>query len=207
MMSESQPGQVKIPETSQFSQPSSTVGGPGGDKNLLNNIILNNLLQTGGTMKPDASMQKMTNPNILLSLLQNPPGNFNLNSQLQNKPMSQQPGMNPLGFPQLFQQNIGAKSGPMGGINPGANAGFGLGQDSLSPNAIDANTMNVANLINDIKLKSENGLSGDSFLKEFQGRILGLLFTQNKMLTDLKEKNDVLQDTLACLINEINTIK
>ena len=202
-MSESQSSQVKIPETSQFSQPSSTVGGAGGDKNLLNNIILNNLLQTGGTMKSDPAMQKMTNPNILLSLLQNPPGNFNL----QNKPMSQQPGMNPLGFPQLFPQNIGGKPGGMGGINPGGSAGFGLGQDSLSPNAIDANTMNVANLINDIKTKSENGLSGDSFLKEFQGRILGLLFTQNKMLTDLKEKNDVLQDTLACLINEINTIK
>lgn len=205
MGSDSQSSHVKIPETSQFSQPSSTVGGPGGDKNLLNNIILNNLLQTGGAMKPDAAMQKMTNPNILLSLLQNPPGNFN--PQLQNKPMSQQPGMNPLGFPQLFPQNMGAKPGPMGGMNPGGNAGFGLGQDNLSPNAIDANTMNVANLINDIKLKSENGLSGDSFLKEFQGRILGLLFTQNKMLTDLKEKNDVLQDTLACLINEINTIK
>jgi len=57
------------------------------------------------------------------------------------------------------------------------------------------------------KSSSEAGFSGETFLKEFQSRIFGLLFTQNKMLTDLKEKNDVLQDTLACLINEINTLK
>jgi len=85
----------------------------------------------------------------------------------------------------------------------------GMGMDSsTSPTNVGVNAMNVTNLINDIKAKSENGsLTGDGFLKEFQGRILGLLFTQNKMLMDLKEKNDVLQDTLACLINEINTIK
>jgi len=44
-------------------------------------------------------------------------------------------------------------------------------------------------------------------MREFQNRILGLLITQNKMLVDLKEKNEILQDTLACLINEINALK
>lgn len=44
-------------------------------------------------------------------------------------------------------------------------------------------------------------------IKEFQTRIFGLLSTQNKMLYDLKEKNDGIQDTLACLISEINILK
>jgi len=98
--------------------------------------------------------------------------------------------------------------GPLNSIGATGLPGTEGIDSSTSPTNIGANNMNVANLINDIKAKSENGsLTGDGFLKEFQGRILGLLFTQNKMLMDLKEKNDVLQDTLACLINEINTIK
>jgi len=47
----------------------------------------------------------------------------------------------------------------------------------------------------------------ETLMREFQNRILGLLITQNKMLVDLKEKNEILQDTLACLINEINALK
>jgi hypothetical protein len=60
----------------------------------------------------------------------------------------------------------------------------------------------------EIKTKTEtNSSSTEVFLKEFQTRILGLLFSQNKMLMELKEKNEVLQDTLACLINEITSLK
>lgn len=57
------------------------------------------------------------------------------------------------------------------------------------------------------KSKGESSTGTDAFMREFQTRILGLLFTQNKMLIDLKEKNEILQDTLACLINEINSLK
>jgi len=59
----------------------------------------------------------------------------------------------------------------------------------------------------EIKSKGDTNSGADAFIKEFQSRILGLLFTQNKMLIDLKEKNEILQDTLACLIKEINSLK
>jgi len=190
----------------QFIQPNANPATTG-DKNLLNSFIINNLMlpnpQGGITPKPqDNPLQKISNPNLLLSLLQNPPGGFGLPNQLTPKP-SQGPGLGALGslggFPGIFPPNLAGKS-PLGGL--GMDGNFGLPQGD-SPTNVSA----VANLINDIKMKTENGLTGDGFLKEFQGRILGLLFTQNKMLVDLKEKNDALQDTLACLINEINSIK
>jgi len=59
----------------------------------------------------------------------------------------------------------------------------------------------------DMKMKTDLNPASEGFMKEFQTRILGLLFTQNKMLVELKDKNEVLQDTLASLINEINTLK
>lgn len=66
---------------------------------------------------------------------------------------------------------------------------------------------NTSSNSNEIKQKNDGASNSDTFMREFQTRILGLLFTQNKMLIDLKEKNEVLQDTLACLINEINSLK
>lgn len=60
---------------------------------------------------------------------------------------------------------------------------------------------------NELKTKQDFNPASEAFMKEFQTRILGLLFTQNKMLVELKEKNEVLQDTLASLINEINCLK
>lgn len=199
--------QIKIPESTpatQFPQPT-TPASTTGEKNLLNNFILNNLLLPNpsqvGAPKSDPALSKINNPNLLLSLL-NPNSGFNMPGQIQPKTPSQQGGIGSLGFPGLFPPGLGGMKpgpGPMNSMAPA-----GLPDGSGSPTSIG----NVANLISDIKAKSENGsLTGDGFLKEFQGRILGLLFTQNKMLMDLKEKNDVLQDTLACLINEINTIK
>jgi len=44
-------------------------------------------------------------------------------------------------------------------------------------------------------------------MKEFQSQTSGLLLSQNKMLLELKEKNDIIQDTLACLINEMSSLK
>jgi len=208
---------IKIPDSTpatQFPQPSTPASNTG-EKNLLNNFILNNLLLPNpqgvpGPKSDTSSLSKITNPNLLLSLL-NPTSGFNVPGQMQPKTPSQQSGIGSLGFPGMFPPNLGGmKPGP-GPMNSMAVAGLpGMeGMDtSTSPTNIGVNSMNVTNLLNDIKAKSENGgLTGDGFLKEFQGRILGLLFTQNKMLMDLKEKNDVLQDTLACLINEINTIK
>lgn len=61
--------------------------------------------------------------------------------------------------------------------------------------------------VNEIKSKNESNAATEAFLKEFQSRILGLLCTQNKMLVDLKEKNEMMQDTLGCLINELTSLK
>jgi len=47
----------------------------------------------------------------------------------------------------------------------------------------------------------------ENFMKEFQTKTSGLLLSQNKMLLELKEKNEIIQDTLACLINEMSALK
>ena len=47
----------------------------------------------------------------------------------------------------------------------------------------------------------------EAFMGEFQSKMSGLLLSQNKMLFDLKEKNEIIQDTLACLINEMSSLK
>ena len=95
--------------------------------------------------------------------------------------------MNPVQMNQLIQQNMKPKPMPQ------------------------PNTVTVINpptpTPNDSKKNTEGSPVSEAFMKEFQNRILGLLFTQNKMLIDLKEKNEILQDTLACLINEINSLK
>ncbi len=56
----------------------------------------------------------------------------------------------------------------------------------------------------------ENKASSQSFeemFNEFQTKTLSFLFNQNKMLCDLNEKNELVQDTLACLISEITALK
>jgi len=57
------------------------------------------------------------------------------------------------------------------------------------------------------KTKPETGFCVDTFLQEFQSKMYGLFLSQSKMLEDLAEKNDILQDTLACLIKEVNFLK
>ena len=44
-------------------------------------------------------------------------------------------------------------------------------------------------------------------IKEFQSKLFNLILTQNKILMELKEKNDLLQDALKCLITEVATLK
>jgi len=72
----------------------------------------------------------------------------------------------------------------------------------LPPQNIKQNNTNEDN-----RIKVEHQASCEAFLKEFQAKSMNLLFSQNKMLNELKEKNDMLQDTLALLIGEINNIK
>jgi len=53
----------------------------------------------------------------------------------------------------------------------------------------------------------ENNSNFKEMLEDMQSKLVDLLSTQNKMLIDLREKNELVQDTLACLINEVNTLK
>jgi len=60
------------------------------------------------------------------------------------------------------------------------------------------------NNINEIKTGCD---SFEELLNEFQTKTLGFLYNQNKMLVELNEKNELVQDTLACLISEITALK
>ncbi len=57
------------------------------------------------------------------------------------------------------------------------------------------------------RVSKENNSGMEELLKDMQTKLVDLLSTQNKMLLDLREKNELVQDTLACLINEVNTLK
>lgn len=57
------------------------------------------------------------------------------------------------------------------------------------------------------RISKENNLGFEELLKDMQTKLVDLLSTQNKMLLDLREKNELVQDTLACLINEVDTLK
>jgi len=57
------------------------------------------------------------------------------------------------------------------------------------------------------KDSNSTGFNLEEFMKGVQSKVVDLLFSQNKMLIDLKEKNELVQDTLACLINEVNSLK
>jgi len=47
----------------------------------------------------------------------------------------------------------------------------------------------------------------EEYMNQFQSKLSEVLVSQNKMLIDLREKNDLVQDTLACLINEVSALK
>jgi len=47
----------------------------------------------------------------------------------------------------------------------------------------------------------------EEHFNQFQNKLSEVLISQNKMLIDLREKNDLVQDTLACLINEVSALK
>jgi len=169
--------QSKLSEISKLSQ-------------LQGNAIPNSLLSSligaqGANPSPqgDVSFSSVTQNGIVVPIIQNSQANLGLLNNLPNTTVLpvQQNGMNPLS--QLLAQSMK--------MNPAMNA-------QPQPNN---------NILFDNKSKSDANFCNEAFLKDFQARTFNLLFTQNKMLTDLREKNDMLQDTLACLINEINLLK
>jgi hypothetical protein len=141
--------------------------------------LFNNQILNNYLVSANQQGNPYSNQAIVIPIMQTPQGNIQQQMMMQSQPnnMNNYPA-------QLLPQNMKPKM-----INP-------------------MNNMPTANPTTpDIKKNGDANPVSEGFMKEFQSRILGLLFTQNKMLIDLKDKNEILQDTLACLINEINALK
>jgi hypothetical protein len=150
-----------------------------------NNIptsLLSSLLNAQGAAGNNQQDGGFAPNSIVVPIIQNSQNNLGLLNNLQNTTVLpvQQNGMNPLS--QFLAQSMKVNPSPMNG------------QPQMNQTIMDNKPKN-------------DGFCNEAFLKDFQARTFNLLFTQNKMLTDLREKNDMLQDTLACLINEINLLK
>jgi len=111
----------------------------------------------------------------------------------------------------MFPQNMRIKNAPSNNNNL-------ISINSLNMSTIDSDSRNNMGSNNNGSSPSSaptgsNNSSGsqnsatEAFMKEFQSKMSGLLLSQNKMLLELKEKNDIIQDTLACLINEMSALK
>lgn len=122
-----------------------------------------------------------------------------------------QSGFNVVNGAQLFSQNMR--------IKPTNNNNNIVNVNSINLGNVDTNRAN--NSLNTPSSNSTNtqnsglpttagttaGTAVEAVMKEFQSRISEMLLNQNKMLIDLKEKNEIIQDTLACLINEMSSLK
>jgi len=153
--------------------------------NNIPNSLLSSLLGTQGASTNPQTDAGFTPNSIVVPIIQNPQNSLGLLNNLPNTNVLpvQQNGINPLS--QLLAQAQSMK---------------------VNPSPMNAQPQPNQTII-DNKPKADGGFCNEAFLKDFQARTFNLLFTQNKMLIDLREKNDMLQDTLACLINEINLLK
>jgi len=154
--------------------------------------------------------QAMFNPPLFNNLLINP------NQQTVTKIES--PGGPQLDLMALLQ-NSQQQNNIYAGFNAAAAAQQGNFQLSQLNQFMTPNTkpkMNQFGMLQEVaganndennKPKLEHSSTCEAFMREFQSKTLSLLYNQNKMLLDLKERNSMVQDTLACLISEINTIK
>jgi len=153
--------------------------------------------------------QAVFNPSLFNSLLINP------NQQTVTKIESQAaPQLDLMTFLQNTQQN-----NMYAGLNAAAAAQQGNFQMNQLNQFMAPNTkqkMNQFGMLQEVsgtnsdennRPKFEQSSTCEAFMREFQSKTLSLLYNQNKMLLDLKERNSMVQDTLACLISEINTIK
>jgi hypothetical protein len=190
---------IKIPE--QQNTPTHPIGfqscslNSNDKKDLLNNLLLNNFLNP---TTPPGKLDSNNNP-ILIPFLQNGNQSQQSNGQGQSQNMLQNGSLSQFALAQILSQNLKMKP-----LNVPGNT------TTNSTTVIQNNTesfTNVANKPKPLEASLQANPNYENLMREFQNRILGLLVTQNKMLIDLKEKNEILQDTLACLINEINSLK
>jgi hypothetical protein len=109
---------------------------------------------------------------------------------------------------QMFSQNMRIKTAPTNNNNL-------ISINSLNMSTSDSENRNGGSSNNNGSSPSSaptgsnnsSNSATEAFMKEFQSKMSGLLLSQNKMLLELKEKNDIIQDTLACLINEMSALK
>lgn len=92
-----------------------------------------------------------------------------------------------------------------------------LTNSSLGMQNMNLSAMNLNQLI---KMKNQNSISGsmkpeateadqqtDSSTRDFQNKLFNLVSTQNKILNELKEKHDVLEEALRTLTTEVSSLK
>ena len=164
-------------------------------KEFMNNLLFNSFLNQQ-TPNPKTD-NPISNP-LLFPYIQNTNQTQQNNSSSQNSNLLGNSNLSQLLLAQFMAQNM--KNAPMA-VNCSANA------NPVFQSPSDINTsLNMANKIQQLESSSPNQ-GNESLMKEFQNRILGLLITQNKMLVDLTDKKEILNNSLGCLINEINLLK
>ena len=152
----------------------------GDNLSLFNSQTLNGLLlQNPHQIMPKIEIPQSQNNDMIANFLQNSHSNPGFNNMFANH--------TPFNLNHLLSQNLNKTSN-----TPVSNQ--------------QINTLLDQNK-NENQAKSDHILVCENYIKEFQAKTYNLLYSQNKMLSDLKEKNDTVQDTLACLINEVNTLK
>jgi len=117
----------------------------------------------------------------------------------------------PLNGGQMFPQNMRIKTAPTNNNNLISINSLNMStSDSENRNSGASNNNGSSPSSAPTGSNNSNGSTNsatEAFMKEFQSKMSGLLLSQNKMLLELKEKNDIIQDTLACLINEMSALK
>lgn len=147
----------------------------------MSTMILNPFVQA----KPENALQNQSNPMLAQYLSQPSYATHNTADSSLSQAGKQLPHF------MKFKQS---HSIPMEAKNPG------LVADLLKEKITRMDTPNVASA-------GGTSHSGEGFLKEFQSKLVGLLATQSQILGEIKERNDVLQDSISSLMTEINVLK
>jgi len=151
------------------------------EKPLFNTSLLNNILLTNGNNNVGKVNEQRVNTlplmqigqPIYMPLLQNQMSQDNMQN-ISFIPVQQ-------GFQQGFQPQV-----------------QNLTQNMKLKQPMDMNTFNYSPPNSVENVQKEKGFNIEEYMNQFQSKLSEVLISQNKMLIDLREKNDLVQDTLAC---------
>ena len=163
-------------------------------KEFMSNLLLNSFLNPS---TPNPKTESPTGNPIHIPYIQNA---NQIQQNTQNSNLLANSNLSQLALAQLITQNMKIKPTILN--TPGSGNTNPIFQSPSDSNS----SFNMANKVKPLESFSPNQ-SYEPPMREFQNRIFGLLITQNKMLVDLKEKNEIFHDALGCLINEINSLK